>query len=253
MEKKKLAILVTGQKSRLELLSKIKNIIEPNSKDFDVSIVFSLSDTSNFTNIHKYQKQDIPKIKNRPKTFTFRDIKNMVGSTNCYMNNILYPDLKLNNYLVSMYNKQKFTKELTLNRGYNHIRQYYTLRDSFNIIKIINPDILIRIREDAVLKLPLELKKIPIKKNSITTPNEFRHGGINDKLAIVSKEAIDIYLNKPFKIFNTSVRQYLGKERIKNPEQFISKVYDYYKLTFLFIDVNMTVAFQKHKNKIKIN
>ena len=126
----------------------------------------------------------------------------------------------------------------------------YTLRDSFNIIKIINPDILIRIREDAILKLPLELKKIPIKKNSITTPNEFRHGGINDKLAIVSKEAIAIYLNKPFKIYNTSVRQYLGKESIKNPEQFISKVYDYYKLTFLFINVNMAVAFQ-HKTKLK--
>ena len=53
---KKVVLLITGQKSRLELLSKIKNIIEPLSNNFDVSVILSLSKTNNFTNRWKYKK-----------------------------------------------------------------------------------------------------------------------------------------------------------------------------------------------------
>ena len=55
--KEKIVILVTGQKKRLELLSKIKYIIAPLHEKFNVFVLLSLSNSENFTNSQKYKKK----------------------------------------------------------------------------------------------------------------------------------------------------------------------------------------------------
>jgi hypothetical protein len=112
---------------------------------------------------------------------------------------------------------------------------------SWETIKELNPDILIRIRDDAKLTKTLNLNylflKYKFKSSSwdnitkkIITPTENRWGGINDKFAIVSKSAIEEYLIKPFKIYNSYKKGDLGKGIFGNPEQFLSRVYSNIKI-----------------------
>ena len=139
-----------------------------------------------------------------------------------YINDIVYPELKLNDKLVSMLDKKQFGRKFTIHRANNHIRQYYTLHNSWSIIKKLNPDILIRIRDDATLTSPLkliELSKVTSHPIKCITPIKNSHGGINDRFAIVSKNAIETYLKKPLEVYN-SINNF--KYHINNPEQFIN-------------------------------
>ena len=56
--KDKLAILVTGQFSRLEIFSKIEKIVNPLSKKYKIFLVLSLSKTEYTTNLHKFNKNN---------------------------------------------------------------------------------------------------------------------------------------------------------------------------------------------------
>lgn len=217
-------ILITGQKIRLELLSKINKIIKPNINKYNFNIVLSISDTNNFTNKHKYDES----FKGN-----FCDIKKDLMNTQYYINHIKYPDLKINNDILSMYDKKIAGKEFLLKRANNHARQYYTLWCSYEKIKNLNPDILIRIRDDAILSKPLILDQIFSEKkilsninqiNGIITPLENRHGGINDKFAIVFKKSIQAYLKKPFETYNV-FNSSNNSSKFENPEQFLKMVY----------------------------
>jgi len=145
-----------------------------------------------------------------------------------------------------MYDKKWRGKKYTKQRAQNHVRQYYTLSNSWSIIKKLNPDILIRIRDDACLSTSLKLTKLhevtshPIK--CIITPHKNRWGGINDKFAIVSKEAIETYLNKPLEEYNSY--KILIEKKIKNPEQFYQYVYANNGLSLLFSDININILGQ---------
>ena len=233
----KIVILITGQKNRLELLSKIKYIYTPLSKKYDVTMVLSLSETDNFTNKNKYKK-----------TFHYDlcEINKELDTISYYINDIVYPKLKINDELVSMYDKKWRGKKYTKQRAQNHVRQYYTLSNSWSIIKKLNPDILIRIRDDACLSTSLKLTKLhevtshPIK--CIITPHKNRWGGINYKFAIVSKEAIETYLNKPLEEYNSY--KILIEKKIKNPEQFYQYVYANNGLSLLFSDININILGQ---------
>ena len=90
-------------------------------------VVLSLADTNNFTNKHKYKENF---------NFLECDIEKELGSIPHYINNIVYPTLKLNDEIVSMYDKKSFGEEFREKRAYNHIRQYYTLSKSWETIKI---------------------------------------------------------------------------------------------------------------------
>ena len=241
MNKKKVVLLITGQKSRLELLSKTKNIIKPLSNNFDVSVVLSLSKTNNYTNRWKYKKGllnlncDIGK---KLEKFTF------------YINNINYPNLKVNRKIISMLDKKGMSRRERINRGLNHVRQYYTLFNSWPIIKKINPDFLIRIRDDAFFKKPINTiinlsknNNLMFPKKSIITSIYNMHRGINDKFAIVSKEAIKIYLTKPFIVYY-NFNNILGKNRISNCEQFIKKVYIKFGISLHFSNIEIKILKQ---------
>ena len=119
------------------------------SEKYDITVVLSLSETDNYTNINKYKNKN-PKYSN----YNLERIKKELDTITYYMNDIIYPEIKLNNKLVSMYDGPK-NLIYRNNRGNNHVRQYYTLSNSWPIIKKINPDILVRIRDDATLSKPL--------------------------------------------------------------------------------------------------
>ena len=157
---KKIIILITGQESRLELSSKIKYLIAPLSEKYHVGVVLSLSRTNYFTNKHKYEGDFCNNC----------DIKKELNMVRYNENNIVYPKLKVNYRLVSMYDSQAKSKEFNYNRGKNHARQFYTLRQSWPIIEELNPDILIRIRDDAMLSAPLNITEYA---RSIHNPETF--------------------------------------------------------------------------------
>ena len=232
----KLVILITGQEKRLELLSKIKYIINPLKVKYNVIVVLSLSKTENFTNKQKYKK-----IISTP-----CNIKKELENINYYINNIEYPEFKINKELVAMYDKQNMGEEYIKNRALNHVKQYYTLANSWPIIKKIKPIILIRIRDDAILSKPLELSKsievISNLKKFIITPDKNKFKGINDKFAIVSNKAIAIYLKKPFKIYNCYENNF--KNIIKNPEQFYKYVYMIYNLSIYTSNIKVKIVGQ---------
>ena len=58
-----------------------------------------------------------------------------------------------------MLDKKGRGEDFKKNRSKNHARQYYTLYKSWPIVKKLNPDILIRIREDALVQKPLDISK----------------------------------------------------------------------------------------------
>ena len=95
--KETVVLLITGQKKRLEISSKLENIIQPLSKNYNVITVFSLSETNNFTNKHKYKN-----------TFEYDkvDIESKFKSFSYHINDIVYPELTINNEILSMYDKQ---------------------------------------------------------------------------------------------------------------------------------------------------
>ena len=116
----------------------------------------------------------------------------------------------------------------------------YILSNSWSIIKKLNPDILIRIRDDAYLSTPLKLTKLllaPIK--CIITPRKQQFGGINDKFAIVYKKAIEPYLIKPLEEYNSYKKDF--KKRIFNPETFYEYVYTNNGLSLLFSNINIKI------------
>lgn len=215
---KKVVILITGQEKRLELSSKIRYIVNPLKENYNVIVVLSLSKTQNFTNKHKYKKI-ISKTCN---------IKKELKNIEYYINNIEYPELKTNKELVKMYDNQEKGEKYIKNRALNHVKQYYTLANSWPIIKKIKPHILIRIRDDAILIKPLKLSELiqvnSYSKKYIITPIKNKWRGINDKFAIVSRKAIAIYLKKPFKMYYSNEINF-KKKKIKNPEKFLKCVY----------------------------
>ena len=233
---KKIVLLITGQKTRLELYSKIKNIITPLSTDYEIIVVLSLSDSNNFTNMQKYKKD----FKHVPV-----DIEKMLGTIPYHINNIVYPELSLNNKLVSMLDKKNLGENFKINRANNHVRQYYTLSDSWSIVKSLNPDILIKIRDDAAVYEPLTLTKFhqltSRSKKCILTPSDNHWGGINDKFAIVSKEAIEPFLTKPLEIYNSHQN---FKKNIDNPEKFLQYVYSWNKLLMGTFNIKIKIVGQ---------
>ena len=223
---KKLVILITGQKTRLELSSKIKNMIAPlcENQRYDVSVVLSLSETQNFTNKDKYHskfKYDLCNIEKELDTIPY------------YMNNIKYPELNINQQLCSQLDHQGKGLLYIQQRSKNHVRQFYTLSNSWSIIKELNPDILIRLREDVYLPTSFKLSKYykvlrtissrTHSKKLICTPDDNSWGGINDRLAFVSKKAIPVYLTKPFEVYKSYNNNY--NRKFNNPEQFLKAVY----------------------------
>lgn len=234
--KEKILILITGQKSRLELKSKVKYIIEPLCKVYDILVVLSLSDTRYFTNIFKYKEENV--LGNE---YTARD--KLMGHISYCENDIIYPDLHINNNIVSMYDKKQFGQSFRVQRAENHIRQYYTSSTNWEIVKKFDPDILIKIRDDAILSSPIDMDKVKESMNSdktIVTPCKNSWGGINDKFAIVSKQAIETYLKKPFEVYN-SYKTNDSKKPLRNPEQFLSFVYKKYGISLLVTNIDMKI------------
>lgn len=214
---KKVVILITGQKKRLELLSKIKYLIKPLKVEYNVIVVLSLSKTQNFTNRKKYKKIISSSC----------NIKKELKNIKYYINNIEYPKLKINKKIVSMYDKRGMGKKFRDVRATNHVKQYYTLAESWPMIKKIKPRILIRIRDDAILSERIKLSEFTLlnsnSKKCVITPRKNSWGGINDKFAIVSKKAIRTYLKKPYKVYKSYNNEY--KQRLSNPEIFYKNVY----------------------------
>lgn len=187
-------------------------------------MVLSLSETENFTNKGKYHskfKYDLCNIEKELDTIPY------------YMNTIKYPELNINQALCSQLDKENIGLLFRQQRSKNHARQFYTFSNSWSIIKELNPDILIRLREDVYLPTSFKLSEFykllhmisthTHSKKYIYTPFKNSWGGINDKLAIVSKQAIPVYLTKPFEVYKSYNNNY--NKRLMNPEQFLKAVY----------------------------
>jgi hypothetical protein len=248
-EYKHVVVLITGQKSRLEFESKVNHVILPLSEKYKVTVVFSLSNTSHFTNEYKYKIGEVKTINQRSMDDVATEIQMRLNhSIPYYMNDIEYPALKLNNDIVSMYDKVNRGLKFEQKRAINHVRQYYTLSQSLSTVKNLEPDVLIRIRDDAMIKQTFDwvsfLKFIEMSDKNIITHACNTWGGINDKFAIVYKNAISTYLSTPLEVYNTYKKGDLGPGKFINPEQFLSKVYLKESLSLLVYNFQLEIQNQ---------
>lgn len=254
--KKHVVVLITGQKSRLELESKVNHVILPLSEKYDVTVVFSLSNTNHFTNEYKYKSGEIKKLGISQGNVS-TEIKLPLNSIPYYMNDIEYPTLKTNNDIFSMYDKSYMGFKFEQKRAKNFVRQYYTLSQSMSTVNKLEPDILIRIRDDAMIKQTLDwmslLKFIEMSDKNIITHACNSWGGINDKFAIVSKNAISTYLSTPLEVYNTYKKGDLGPGRFINPEQFLSKMYVKEGLSLLVYNFQLKIKNQPDAGSYKHN
>ena len=216
--------MITGQKTRLELNSKVQHLITPISEHYEIVVLFLLSDTIHYTNTYLY-KNNIPNLN--------VNIEEDLRKIPHYYKEIIYPNLKVNEDIVSSYDKNT-NKSYTKNRAKNHVRQYFTLFESYDLVKNHDGDILIRVRDDLIFKetknLLLLLKYIETSTKTIITTTKETWGGINDKCAIISKDAIETYLTEPFKTYNLYQKNITFKTLPRNPEQFYNLVYIQKKL-----------------------
>ena len=245
--KYKVVLLITGQKSRLELKSKIKYILKSICNNtYDIVVVLSLSNTENFTNEYKYiEFKSESEFKSQ-----YEEVENLLGLTPYYENEITYPDLNINYDILSMYDKRKFGETYLKNRARNHVRQYYCSSNSWEFIEKLDPDILIKIRDDIILYSPLKMDDIHkllsnANAKSIVTPWKRAWGGINDKCAIVSKDAIETFLKKPFEVYNHYKK--IDSKRLRNPEQFLSFVYEKNGIQMLTTNIDIKIMGTKKK------
>ena len=156
-----------------------------------------------------------------------------------------------------MYDKSYMGFKFEQKRAKNFVRQYYTLSQSMSTVNKLEPDILIRIRDDAMIKQTLDwmslLKFIEMSDKNIITHACNSWGGINDKFAIVSKNAISTYLSTPLEVYNTYKKGDLGPGRFINPEQFLSKMYVKEGLSLLVYNFQLKIKNQPDAGSYKHN
>ena len=259
-------VLVTGQCSRLEMSSKITHLIRPLTEScrVHVHVVLSLSDGHAYTNPHKYTK-------GCPTSDVINQLETTLASIPYTMNKIKYPELTVNNDIVQMLDKQHFGKRFIANRARNHVRQYFTLAQSKSIVQQLNPDILIRIRDDAAFTSQPNwssiLSLIAPSSDTIITNKREQYGGINDHMAIVSKSAIDAYLCLPLESYylykhskashsrprpaiqepaiqdqGQPFKTKASHSRLHNPEQFLMYVYKKHNINLDYANLKICIT-----------
>jgi len=206
-------VCVTGQIARLELDSKVNNIITPlKRRGYDVRIVFAMS-----TAVPHYTTRgdfhDSPHNASTIKREFPESILHMVSDANS-------PPINLG--LLNQLNKA-FKKREQRKREENHYRQYYTLNECARYVPP-KSEIIVRVRDDAyVANINWDEVIHHLNKRGaiILTPSYAEWYGINDKIAFVNREAASSYFTSPLLRYIETHPAW-----VINPETYYFHVYD---------------------------
>jgi len=222
-------ICITGQLSRLELDTKIQNVIRPISARYsDVIVTLSLfTETNYFVNKDKSSDLISP--------YSIQTVRSMLienGATTVNVYSVEHnTDIPINQNVINGFDKLYLTPDLKKKRAYGHIRQYEALYNCKHALQHVEkvPEFIIRLRDDIYVKsfdidsIVKELHYNPLhSRRTIITPTCASWFGLNDKIAIVSGEYANIYFKSPLETYQRPMIE----KWVINPET-------YYLSTFL--------------------
>jgi hypothetical protein len=241
-------ICVTGQLARVEVESKIQNIVKPmRQHGFDVvDLVFVLDSTQNHrTNA----KRETANSKGLRSVELFKNSTMLLDATKesaqDSLNTVRYVEADPSDVGISeLYvkdldrNYQKSDVTFALARAKNHAHQFEQYEGCWSAIKgdiqpIYSPsqataggyDLIIRARDDLYVVSPIEFSAVNelLRPNTIITSKCDQNEGMNDKGALVHPSAAERYFLRP--LANLGSDAFLKSHHIINPEQFLKNSY----------------------------
>ena len=158
--KQRLGICVTGQLSRMELWSKIHNIVVPNMHAFDIDVHFVLDDERNEA-VNERIHLGMPLVRLNVTEITDRVAK---YSPNCQTFVDFYAQAEeptvVERYKHDQFKLPRNQIELRTQRAVIHVRIFASWSrclKSFMRIPSIKHDVLLRVREDLYTAVPMQI------------------------------------------------------------------------------------------------
>lgn len=232
-------VCITGQRQRLELHNKIKMIFNPlREAGYEPHVALLLTDEEEARYTNTFVNQFPPVFDSLEQAHNFL-IDQGFHVTTQERGPIVQPSHPLINkaYQESMRHHPERTGRIII-----HGRQFHTLskcgEEMANSIQsdsnyVQQYDFSIRLREDIGLTSPLQVNALyqslytssnQNNNNRTVIVSDCRsHGGMNDRMAIVSREASYQYFHGPFIHWYTKA---LVKGKVQNPESYLLSTYE---------------------------
>jgi hypothetical protein len=234
-------ICLTGQLARVEVESKIENIVKPmkNSGFGAVDLVFVVDSQLNHRTNAKRKKgnsKGLRSVEFFKNSTTLLDA--VERSSKALLDTVRYVEA---DHLAEVDVSMRYVRDLDSNyqesdmafakqRAQNHARQYKQYQGCLDAIKENTVsagayDIIVRVRDDLYVAKPINIAEVmeTIVPNSIITSKCDQNLGINDKGALVHPSAAERYFMLPLKNLNNDA--FLRSNKIINPEQFLKRSY----------------------------
>jgi hypothetical protein len=252
-ESRRGVICVTGQLARVEVESKIENIVKP-MKDFGfdvVDLVFVVDSTENHrTNVKRREGHQ---------SFRLRSAEFFKNSTmlldaverSAQLSTVRYVEADERSevdvsmrYVKSLDRNYRVSDmDFALQRAKNHAQQYKQYQGCLDAIEKMAPangyDIIVRARDDLYVVRPVNVFVMTemLVPDSIIASKCDQNQGMNDKGAFVHPSAAERYFSRP--LANLKSDEFLRKNHIINPEQFLKSSYVDSGLTVLSAGPNV--------------
>ncbi|CAB9503745.1 expressed unknown protein [Seminavis robusta] len=243
---KHIFLCVTGQLQRLILARKMQTLMDPLSKDgYTIHVALLLTDDKNqtfFTNNETITTtSELPSFAKAVEKLESRGYH--VLTRNATTQN---PDPAVSFLYMGLLDKKNLGKAFQMVRTKNHARQFETLNECYDVMKRAEKEyhmtyqLVMRIRDDAAFLEPWDLSQImPVTKKTIMSSDCRCWAGMNDRFAVVSRDAAKPYFSLPFRRYEAiskpgnctkSTPEYC-LQGVLNPETFLMQTYENHGLS----------------------
>ncbi len=241
-------VCITGQVQRLVPMRIKETILEPlRQQGYEVDIALIVSDGRSHSTNGREGLSMFETYQNASRFFSSNGFSVVTNSSITQPDHPIVPP----NYLRLM-DKVKMTESWQRARVQNHARQFETLTKCYDALLLTTErrynanisfessptkyyDFSIRLREDVSLQEPLNVYELlPLLYPTNTSEETVLgtdcriHGGMNDRMALVSREAMQNYYEGPWKFFSqadSDLNSTSFKHSVHNPESFLYYVY----------------------------
>ena len=230
-------VCITGQLSRLELASKLRNLVRPLAAQYnevEVSLALTAGDEMRYTNI----MAGIDSSQQAPSPFTLASAKKALLAAGATSVGVQEPEhdstIAVNEQFFTQLDKKNLGLGYRTRRAENHIRQFEALQACMAGLRQHTqpPQIAFRLRDDAYLinadieSLADEIATDGRDEKLVLVQGLRRKGcaawgGMNDKMAVVSGAAAPLFFTAPLDLYH---RKNLASW-VKNPETYYLDTY----------------------------
>lgn len=243
----RIGVCVTGQITRLELESKVHNLIDVNLNlgvsdltAMDIVMILAPPNSTHFVN------EDIKSFQMETDMYeTGQDIRNYIAATTQSVNRaglnltiILRSQEEkplVHQWHVDHLNKKKMTMtdSQVVERARSHVRQWTALSECMDeIAKLeewhqIRYDVLVKIRDDSYILQPFNLRNVEWK-DAVGVKSCLQWGGMNDKVAVMDRKFGEIFFKAPITAYYDPAIDWPTIQRtvgINNPESYLNAVF----------------------------